>query len=192
MYNSNMIRFRSIFSLPQQKDILFFEQKAKISLPEDYKLFLLEQNGGIAENFYPKSVFTQEVQDISPLFGIHVTSLYQGGSTQNYAKDIDKSSDLAYQYHSLQLIYDHPESVILIASSLISYVLMSLEPEHYGRIYCGHPHEGEEQLYDEERAESTSVDEELAYVGFRPFANNFTEFLNSSVSKAEYRAYLKS
>ncbi len=188
MYNSNMIRFRARFSLPQQKDILFFEQKAKISLPDDYKAFLLKQNGGIAENFYPKSMFAQEVQNVSSLFGLHVTSLYYGDLKQNYAKDTDKSSDLTYQYYSLQLLYEHPESIILIASSLISYVLMSLDPEHYGRIYCGHPHEGEEQFYNEERAESTSVDEELAYVGFDAFANSFTEFMNSSVSKAEYEA----
>ncbi len=183
-----MIMLRAELPLPAKEDVELFEKKADLSLPADYKAFLIEKNGGFTTNFYPQSVFDKDVVEVNSIFGVFRKSLDAIVRFTDYETEKQEFFDLYRRFRALQLTLDHPESVICIGASPIIDVLMSLDPEHYGRIYCGHPHEGEEQLYDEERAESTSIDEELAYVGYRPFANSFTEFMNSSVSKAEYEA----
>lgn len=186
------MKFRSIFPKIELKHIKAFERESGFLLPEDYKQFLLETNGFFSADFYAKSKFSDEVRQITKLFGLYEQSLQQGVNATVYGKGQSKTSDLLYGYNVLQILDEHPDFLICIGSSPLINVLMSLAPEHCGRIYCGHYHEGEEQIYDEERAESTSIDEELAYVGFSLFANSFTEFLNSAVSEAEYDAYLKS
>ncbi len=184
------MKFRSIFPKIELKHIKAFERESGFLLPEDYKQFLLDTNGFFSTDFYAKSKFSDEIRQVTKLFGLYEQSLQKGVNATVYGEVQSKHSDLLYNYSALHLVNEHPECIICIGSSMMIDVLMSLDREHYGRIYCGHPQEGEEQLYDEERAESTSIEKELIYVGFRPFANNFTEFLNSSVSEAEYEASL--
>jgi hypothetical protein len=175
-----MSLFQSSFSKPAHKLVQRFMEKTQMTLPLDYQKFLIEVNGGFSANFYPQSSLSQQIIEIDILFGLCQGSLEHGisGST-------DRDEDLYLQYDVYQVTHDYPSFLIAIGTSPILTVLMSLQPSNFGKIYCGSPGAGKEILYDEKRASATSLDEELDYLGFRPFAASFSEFLNSSTCDTE-------
>ncbi len=173
--------FSKCFDVPSEADIQELEKDIGYPLPEDYKLFLKTVNGGFLNDGYFRSMYKDEMNEIC---------WFNGLDMEDKVPD-RKQANLKY-VHDNMAYNAFPVSQIYIASSVISEAVMSLLPEDYGHIYCGHRELGDEHDYNEERASRTSNREELSIVGFTLYADSFTHFLENQVSEEVYEADLAS
>ncbi len=173
--------FSKYFDVPSEVDIQELEKDIGYLLPEEYKGFLKTINGGFFSDGYFRSAYVNSMTVMNSFYGLDMNESFPEEKLCNlkYAHD-----NMAYN--------EFPASQIQIASSVISEAVMSLLPEDYGHIYCGHRELGDEHDYNEERARHTSNREELSIVGFTLYADSFTHFLENQVSEEVYEAYLAS
>lgn len=171
--------FRESFLPASETEIKKLEEKIGYPLPEDYKYFLSSINGGVIFKGYFKSMYNDSMDSADWFYGLDMEDQYPE----------EKLRNLKYAHNNMSY-NEFPPSQIQIATSTMTETIMSLLPEDYGFIYCGHRELGDEHDYNEERARRTSNREELSIVGFTLYADSFTHFLENQVSEEEYNAYL--
>lgn len=124
-----------------------FEKENDIKLPEDYRMFLLEYNGGVPQ----PNINRQPRTSVSYIFGMHNGEYY------------------ASLYKHIDIFKGRlPFSTFPIASDPFGNLfIMSVHPESFGQIYFW-DHEGEPEFQDGNNTENCSF---VAY-SFSEFLGN--------------------
>lgn len=151
---NNKIYFEGLEDPITEKDILKFEKKFKVKLPEDYKEFLLKYNGGIIhadlfinkkrKRFNPLKIKQSTECGIGLMYDLEMVGLRK--------KENDSLEEL-------------PKSIFQIGyTGSDNFLCISMSDKDFGCIYYatnGDPHDNYEYMYH--------------------LADNFTEFLNGLV-----------
>lgn len=104
-----------------EKKIIDLEQKYKLTLPEDYKNFLLSKNGGIVEKDETNEVSVEDIDEkiiIDVLYGIE---------TSNEKANID--------YWMNMLSEDLLENTVIIGDDLIQGLILIICSEENAGVY---------------------------------------------------------
>ncbi|MBT9548038.1 MAG: SMI1/KNR4 family protein [Candidatus Sericytochromatia bacterium] len=173
-----------IFPVVTDSDIEAFEKILKYKLPESYKKFLREINGGWAKpEYFRRPLDPTVIENIERFFSL------------NIHEKIDKSlpnhfmlykGNLLYEWDCLKASCNMPDFMLRIATTSVpNDFLLSVAEEDYGYIYGGHEELGSEPSYNERRAKRTANEKELRKIGFALIAYDFDDLLNSAIEMTD-------
>jgi len=147
----NKIKISNSSKAIDKKDIEKLEEKYGFTFPEEYKIFLLKNNGGIPSNIYFSTKNGKIFDILTRFFPIDINDEY---SLQSEIEEITLEGLL-------------PKELIPIAITVgdSDRVLLSITGKNYGKVY--HWNWGAE----DEKAEAS-------YEFIEPVADSFNEFLD--------------
>ena len=142
-----------------EKEIIKFEKEIGFELPEDYRQFLCEYNGGYPEPKYPLfTIYEMSVEEIEEM----------GESTGlDWLFSMEKVRALTKEYD-----FEMLEKFIIIGAGLFGEILLS-ENENMKGIYLWDSHWCITDIGDKDAA----LDEELNFSIYK-ISDTFNEFLN--------------
>ena len=170
--------------LNQEQNIFNFEQLLKLKLPDSYKLFLKEINGGEPNpSSFKKPLDPLFIKVIDSFFYLDMNTCIDYSNPDHFEL---YRGNLLYEWDKLQSLCGMPDFILRIAKSdTPSEVLLSLGPEDYGYVYSGHLELGKVTDYNEKRAKKTSHIKEMGKLGFHVMAYDFEDLLNSAVEMTD-------
>ncbi|MDR2492648.1 MAG: SMI1/KNR4 family protein [Coriobacteriales bacterium] len=140
-----------------EKDIAEFEEQFGIRLPDDYKAFMLEHNGGTPEGTWVFDFFEAAIGDVSGSDVRYFEKLY--------ANETMKNDDLKAGYTALLESDQIPDTLMPIADdSCGNIIFLVVKGERYGSVLFGN-HELE--------------DPKTGHLITSIVAGSFTEFLEA-------------
>ena len=170
--------YKDIYGSVDEEEILKFEEEIGFKLPNDYKKFLINYNGGRPEGNY--ALFTiegidQEIIDemgeatgLEELCGLNI-------ETKFIVKGVEKKfRGLDIRYLKKEYRRDLPNKCIIIGSGLFGIIILSENPEMKG-IYLW---DNQWRLIPYDEDYDPAEDEEMAFCVYK-ISDTFTEFLDS-------------
>ena len=148
---------KTVFKNINTLDIINFQEAFEITLPEDYKSFLLESNGGFPS--FNRFVFYETFE--------------QGSCEILFSLDDNSTSykhlTLEANFRDLAKIMSMPDEIFPIGQDGGgNYVCICLKGPHYGRIY----------FWDHEK-ENEDEEGNITWNNLTLIAKNFTIFFNT-------------
>ncbi len=158
-------------SLPKinLSDLEAFEKTIKSLVPQSYREFLLEVNGGFGQYSKFNDFKGEDISSIDYFFGLQ----REGEPLVNESGSLSMN----VQWSWPQSIYSLPESTLFIGRSPIASTFLSVGKKDYGYIYNGNIEDGDFYEYSEKRAKKASCEQEMANLGFPLIARSFEELL---------------
>lgn len=123
--------------------IMKFEEKFGISLPKDYKEFMLENNGGETEDDYLFDFYDNVFKKNNTSVVRSFFRLYEDKNDDVVYDDLEKICEIMWKEETLS-----PKSLPIADDPGSNVIYMSLKEEDYGAIYfANHEYEDSETGY---------------------------------------------